>query len=107
MYAEKGGIEMKITKFHQEYFCQKCGAPLGDPVSAEYLQDEIYLYYICLKCQVHHCTYFTLSNFVAFPKQAANKCVRWTIATCAPEYHASLDEAGDRFCRMCGQPLSQ
>ena len=28
-------------------------------------------------------------------------------AICAPEYHASLDEAGDRFCRMCGQPLSQ
>ena len=28
-------------------------------------------------------------------------------AICAPEYHASLDEAGDRFCRMCGQRLSQ
>lgn len=28
-------------------------------------------------------------------------------AICAPEYHASLDEQGDRFCRMCGQPLSQ
>ncbi len=28
-------------------------------------------------------------------------------AICAPKYHASLDEAGDRFCRMCGQPLSR
>lgn len=28
-------------------------------------------------------------------------------AICAPEYHASLDEQGDRFCRMCGLPLSQ
>jgi hypothetical protein len=28
-------------------------------------------------------------------------------AICAPEYHASLDEAGDRFCKACGQPLSQ
>ena len=49
----------------------------------------------------------TLSRALFFASQAANKCVHWTIATCAPEYHASLDEAGDRFCRMCGQPLSQ
>lgn len=28
-------------------------------------------------------------------------------AICAPEYHTLLDEQGDRFCRMCGRPLSQ
>lgn len=39
--------------------------------------------------------------------EAFQHSVHWTFAICAPEYHASLDEAGDRFCRMCGQPLSQ
>ena len=63
---------MKITAFHQEYFCKKCGSPLGNPASAEYLQDEIYLYYVCLKCLVHHCTYFTMANFVSFPKDEAH-----------------------------------
>lgn len=37
----------------------------------------------------------------------AKQSTHWTIAVCAPEYHTSLDEVGDRFCRMCGQPLSQ
>ncbi len=29
------------------------------------------------------------------------------IDICAPEYHASLDEAGDIFCRMCGKRISK
>lgn len=51
---------------------------------------------------VKHLTQFGLAVL-----DAVEHRVHWTIATCAPEYHASLDEAGDRFCRMCGQPLSQ
>jgi hypothetical protein len=51
-----------------------------------------------------------INNLVRFGRAvlgAVEHRVHWTIATCAPEYHASLDEQGDRFCRMCGQPLSQ
>ena len=78
---------MKITAFHQEYFCKKCGSPLGDPASAEYLQDEIYLYYVCLKCLVHHCAYFTIANFVSFPKDETHLTKRapdlgWACGKC-------------------------
>ena len=48
-----------------------------------------------------------LTQFGLAVLDAVEHRVHWTIATCAPEYHASLDEEGDRFCRMCGQPLSQ
>jgi hypothetical protein len=96
MFAEKGGIEMKIAKFHQEYFCKKCGAPLGDPVSAEYLQDEIYLYYVCLKCQVHHCTYFILSNFVAFPKQSVQSTL---LCTCFKNHLGTINNVA-RDCPL-------
>ena len=72
VYNGKKMDAVKITTFHQEYFCKKCGSPLGDPTSAEFLQDEIYLYYVCLKCLIYHCVYFTVANFVAFPKDEAH-----------------------------------
>lgn len=40
-------------------------------------------------------------------EQAVEQLRALDFAICAPEYHALLDEQGDRFCRMCGQPLSQ
>jgi hypothetical protein len=45
---------------------------------------------------------FTLGEIVAHLTQRP-----LDFAICAPEYHTLLDEQGDRFCRMCGQPLSQ
>jgi len=49
-----------------------------------------------------------LAKFVVYSaKWASNNSVQRTFAICAPEYHAELDEQGDRFCRVCGQPLSR
>ena len=51
-----------------------------------------------------------INNYVAFGRAvlaAVEQSVQRTFAMCAPEYHAELDEQGDRFCRMCGQPLSR
>ena len=46
-----------------------------------------------------------LNNDVKFhiiPDSAAQLLSVFHIDFCAPEYHATLDEQGDRFCRMCG-----
>lgn len=40
-------------------------------------------------------------------RSAAEQLRALDFAICAPEYHALLDRQGDRFCRACGQPLSQ
>jgi len=58
----------KITADQQEYNCPKCNAPLGKPITADYLPEEIYLYFVCLKCETEHCAAFVLSSFVTFPK---------------------------------------
>ena len=48
-----------------------------------------------------------IAEFISDWIDAAEQSVQRTFAMCAPEYHALLDDEGDRFCRMCGQPLSQ